>query len=398
MAKTNWQERQVSLAGSVAVAAVTLVLGVFAGMHWEQLTAQFLPLFGIKASAEIDWSELNEVYGALSSDYNGELDQETLIEGAKKGMVAALDDPYTVYMTAEEYDEFEKDLHGEVGAGIGVEMGERDGYIRVIRTLPDNPAREAGVLAGDIIYKVEGEEVYNLTNEEIASRLKGEPGTEVTFSVVRDGEELEFTVTREEINNVSAYANYDGDTAIVNITRFDTDTGEILSDIADEIEARGIQKIVLDLRGNGGGYVSAAKDIASLWIDGDLVVTQKSLKTGNTSTYANKGQARLADRKTVVLVDSTTASASEILAGALQDYGKATVVGSQTYGKGVVQTLLNLSAGSVLKVTTASWYTPNGNSINEVGITPDIVVENSFDDTNAGRDPQMDAARAELNS
>lgn len=398
MAKTNWQERQVSLAGSVAVAAVTLVLGVFAGMHWEQLTAQFLPLFGIKTSAEIDWSELNEVYGALSSDYNGELDQETLIEGAKKGMVAALDDPYTVYMTAEEYDEFEKDLHGEVGAGIGVEMGERDGYIRVIRTLPDNPAREAGVLAGDIIYKVEGEEVYNLTNEEIASRLKGEPGTEVNFSVVRDGEELEFTVTREEINNVSAYANYDGDTAIVNITRFDTDTGEILSDIADEIEARGIQKIVLDLRGNGGGYVSAAKDIASLWIDGDLVVTQKSLKTGNTSTYANKGQARLADRKTVVLVDSTTASASEILAGALQDYGKATVVGSQTYGKGVVQTLLNLSAGSVLKVTTASWYTPNGNSINEVGITPDIVVENSFDDTNAGRDPQMDAARAELNS
>ena len=398
MAKTNWQERQVSLAGSVAVAAVTLVLGVFAGMHWEQLTAQFLPLFGIKTSTEIDWSELNEVYGALSSDYNGELDQETLIEGAKKGMVAALDDPYTVYMTAEEYNEFEKDLHGEVGAGIGVEMGERDGYIRVIRTLPDNPAREAGVLAGDIIYKVEGEEVYNLTNEEIASRLKGEPGTEVTFSVVRDGEELEFTVTREEINNVSAYANYDGDTAIVNITRFDTDTGEILSDIADEIEARGIQKIVLDLRGNGGGYVSAAKDIASLWIDGDLVVTQKSLKTGNTSTYANKGQARLADRKTVVLVDSTTASASEILAGALQDYGKATVVGSQTYGKGVVQTLLNLSAGSVLKVTTASWYTPNGNSINEVGITPDIVVENSFDDTNAGRDPQMDAARAELNS
>lgn len=398
MAKTNWQERQVSLAGSVAVAAVTLVLGVFAGMHWEQLTAQFLPLFGIKTSAEIDWSELNEVYGALSSDYNGELDQETLIEGAKKGMVAALDDPYTVYMTAEEYNEFEKDLHGEVGAGIGIEMGERDGYVRVIRTLPDNPAREAGVLAGDIIYKVEGEEVYNLTNEEIASRLKGEPGTEVTFSVVRDGEELEFTVTREEINNVSAYANYDGDTAIVNITRFDTDTGEILSDIADEIEARGIQKIVLDLRGNGGGYVSAAKDIASLWIDGDLVVTQKSLKTGNTSTYANKGQARLADRKTVVLVDSTTASASEILAGALQDYGKATVVGSQTYGKGVVQTLLNLSAGSVLKVTTASWYTPNGNSINEVGITPDIVVENSFDDTNAGRDPQMDAARAELNS
>ena len=287
MAKTNWQERQVSLAGSVAVAAVTLVLGVFAGMHWEQLTAQFLPLFGIKTSAEIDWSELNEVYGALSSDYNGELDQETLIEGAKKGMVAALDDPYTVYMTAEEYDEFEKDLHGEVGAGIGVEMGERDGYIRVIRTLPDNPAREAGVLAGDIIYKVEGEEVYNLTNEEIASRLKGEPGTEVNFSVVRDGEELEFTVTREEINNVSAYANYDGDTAIVNITRFDTDTGEILSDIADEIEARGIQKIVLDLRGNGGGYVSAAKDIASLWIDGDLVVTQKSLKTGNTVTPAD---------------------------------------------------------------------------------------------------------------
>ena len=397
MAKANWQEKQVSLSGAIVGAAITLVLGVFAGVNWDYIEASVLPLFGVHTVAEQDWSELDEVYSALSANYNGEINADELVEGAKKGMAAALGDRYTAYMTADEYTEFEKSLHGEVGAGIGVEMGERDGYVRVIRTLPDNPAREAGVLAGDIIYKVEGEEVYDLTNEEIAGKLRGEPGTSVTFSVVRDGEEIEFTVTREEINNVSAYATYDGDIATINITRFDTDTGEILAGIVDEIEARGIQKVIVDLRGNGGGYVSAAKDVASLWLDGDAIVTQKSLKTGDTTTYANKGQARLADCQTVVLVDSTTASSSEILAGALKDYGKATLVGTQTYGKGVVQSLFNLSAGSVLKVTTANWYTPHGSSINEVGITPDIVVENTYDDTNAGRDPQMEAARAELN-
>ena len=398
MAKTNWQERQVSLSGAIVGCAVTLAIGVFIGCNWQTVERTFLPIFGVQASEEHDWSGLNEVYSALESNYNGELDFDTMLDGAKKGMTAALGDEYTAYMNAEEYSEYEKSLHGEVGAGIGVEIGLRDGYVRVIRTLPDNPARNAGVLAGDVFYIIEGESVYGWSTEDIANKLQGEAGTSVNFSVLRDGEEIAFTAEREEINNVSAYATYADGVATLTITRFDTDTGEIVNNLVDEFAANNVNRVIVDLRGNGGGYVSAAKDIASLWLDGDKIVTQRSLKTGDTVTYANRGQARLADMETVVLVDGTTASASEILAGALQDYDKATIIGEQTYGKGVVQTLVSLSAGTMLKVTTADWYTPNGTSINHLGITPNQVVENTYEDTNAGRDPQMQAAIEFLNN
>ena len=156
---------------------------------------------------------------------------------------------------------------------------------------------------------------------------------------------------------------------------------------------KGINKVILDLRGNGGGYVSAAQDLLSLWIDGEKILIQKSKHFGNTTTSAANGKAILKDMKTVVLVNGSTASASEIVAGALQDYHKATIIGETTYGKGVVQNLYDLSGGTVLKVTTAAWYTPNDRSINKVGITPDIEVERSYEDINAMRDPQMDKAK-----
>ena len=315
-----------------------------------------------------------------------------MIEGAKKGLTDALGDKYTVYMDAEETEEFYNDLHGEVGAGIGVEMGERDGYVRILRTLPDNPAREAGMLAGDIFYKVDGEEVYTMTSEEISKRLRGEPGTEVKVMVARDGEEKEFTLIREEINNVSAYVDYKDSTAIVTVTRFDDDTGKMVQDIASEFAGKGINKVILDLRGNGGGYVNAAVDLLSLWIDGDVVVQQKSLKMSDSTMKTTRGKAILDGMKTVVLVNGSTASASEITAGALQDYKKATVIGEQTYGKGVVQNLFTLSDGTTLKVTTADWHTPLDRSINGEGITPDEIVKRSYDDINNMRDPQMDRA------
>ncbi|MBR0479949.1 S41 family peptidase [Candidatus Saccharibacteria bacterium] len=308
-------------------------------------------------------------------------------------MVEALGDVYTVYMDAETTSDFYDDLHGNVGSGVGVEMGLRDGYVRVLRTLPDNPAREAGILAGDILYKVDGEEVYSLSTDEIAKKIRGETGTEVTITVVRDGKELSFTMTREAINNVSAYVEYEGKTAIITVTRFDSDTGTTVQGFAKEFSNKGINKVILDLRGNGGGYVSAAQDLLSLWIDGEKILIQKSKHFGNTTTSAANGKAILKDMKTVVLVNGSTASASEIVAGALQDYHKATIIGETTYGKGVVQNLYDLSGGTVLKVTTAAWYTPNDRSINKVGITPDIEVERSYEDINAMRDPQMDKAK-----
>lgn len=297
-------------------------------------------------------------------------------------------------MTADEAKEYEAALHGEIGSGIGIEMALREGYVRVLRTLPDNPARKAGVKAGDIIYKINGEEVYAEGTDDISNKLRGAEGTNVELTVVRDGEEKTFKMTREPINNVSAYVDYSGDTAIITVTRFDNDTGAIVQKmVKDEFGSKGVKKVILDLRGNGGGYVSAAKDLLSLWIDGDSVLEQKGNNANDDTTYANRGQATLADIPTVVLVNGTTASASEIVAGALKDYDKATILGEKTFGKGVVQTLVDLSDNTLLKVTTARWYTPKGTSINGEGITPDVEVKLTYEDSNHGRDPQLDAAK-----
>jgi len=394
MSRNEWKGRKVNLGSAIVCSAIVLILGFIVGLNWQSLSSKFSPYLSIgnSSSNEMDWSALNEVYSTLTEYYDGDIDKDAIVEGAKAGLVDAVGDKYTVYMTAEEAQEFQDDLHGEVGAGIGVVIAERDNYIRVIRTTPDNPAREAGILAGDIIYKIDDEEVYDEDTETIATKLRGEAGTEVKLTVVRDNEEKEFTLTREKINNVSADVSYDDDTAIILVTRFDNDTGTEVQKMAAEFEDKGIKKVILDLRDNGGGYVSAAKDLLSLWIDGENVVTQKSSGLSE-NTYADHGKAILKDMKTIVLVNGSTASASEIVAGALQDYGKATIVGTQTYGKGVVQSLLTLSNNTMLKVTSAHWYTPNGNSINETGITPDKEVDITYEQINAGKDPQLDAAK-----
>lgn len=391
---SKWDEKRVSLGGAIIGCVVTLVVGVFVGIGWNNLSSNFLPYLGVKSQSTNDWSALDEVYTNLSVYYDGEIDKNALIEGAKKGMTDALGDVYTKYMDAEEAKEYQDALHGEAGSGIGVVMALRDGYTRVLRTLPDNPAEKAGIKAGDIIYKVNGEEVYSEDSDTISSKIRGEVGTEVEVTVVRDGEEKTFKMKRETINNVSAYVEYDGDTAIITVTRFDNDTGTTIRKIAqDEFTKKGVKKVVLDLRNNGGGYVSAAKDLVSLWIDGDKVLIQKGKNDGEEVTYANRNQAMLRDMPTVVLVNSATASASEIVAGALKDYNKAKIVGETTFGKGVVQTLLNLSNDTLLKVTTAKWYTPNGISLNSEGIKPDQEVVLTYDDANHSRDPQMDAAK-----
>lgn len=386
--KKSWEEKNVKLGNAVISAFATLAIGLLIGLNWSNWSPNFS-----SNNDSLNYSSLNSIYQKLASTYDGEISKTDLIEGAKKGMVAALGDVYTVYMDAEESVEFENSLHGNVGSGVGIEMGLRDGYVRVLRTLPDNPAKKAGILAGDILYKVNGEEIYSLSTDEISKKVRGETGTEVTITVIRDGEEKSFTMVRETINNVSAYLEYNGNTAIITVTRFDTDTGTIVENFAKNFAKDGINKVILDLRDNGGGYVSAAKDLLSLWISGQNILVQKSTHFGNTITKAATGHDILKDIKTIVLINGSSASASEIVAGALQDYQKATLVGETTYGKGVVQNLYNMSGNTSLKVTTASWYTPLERSINKTGIEPDIKVERSYDDINAMRDPQLDKAK-----
>ena len=383
-------ERQVNLTTTIIIGAIALFGGILIGANWETLEANF----GFKKKvATIDFSALNSVYEKLAENYDGDLDKTKIIEEAKRGMVKAAGDDYTYYLTATEAEEFEKDLNGDVGAGIGVEIGQRDGYVKVLRTTPDNPARKAGVLAGDIIYKADDEDISALTVEEVAKKLRGAAGTKVKLTVVRGSEEKTFELTRETINNVSVYADYKGKTAIITISRFDQDTGRLAREKAQEALDKGCDKFIVDLRGNGGGYVSAAKEVASLWIDGKVVVEQKSSNgLYNEKTYANRNQAILAGKKTIVLTNGSTASASEIVAGALKDYNLATLIGEKTFGKGSVQALENFPTGEMLRVTVAKWYTPNGKNINHEGIEPDKKVERTFEQINKDEDPQLEAA------
>ena len=198
---------------------------------------------------------------------------------------------------------------------------------------------------------------------------------------------------RETINNVSADIDYKGNAAVITVSRFDLDTGTKVRQFAKEALDKGVDRVILDLRDNGGGYVSAAQEMLSLWVDaGSKALIQKSLHLGNESMNVTGGAPILKDTKTIVLVNGATASASEIVAGALQDYKKATILGEKTFGKGVMQGVYSLSGATTLKVTIASWYTPNDRSINKNGIDPDVVVERTHEDINAMRDPQLDRA------
>lgn len=390
-------DKKVNLTTTIITAAITLAIGVVIGINFDSISNKVNTALGQKTTDTIDFSPLEDLYKELATDFDGKLDKTKIIEEAKRGLVNGAGDQYTYYMTASEADEFNKELEGDVGAGIGVEIGERDGLVKVLRTTPDNPARKAGILAGDIIYKADGEDISTLNVENVAKKLRGKEGTKVKLTVIRDKEEKTFELTRETINNVSVYADYKDDTAIITITRFDSDTGKLAREKAKEALDKKVKKVIIDLRNNGGGYVSAAQEVASLWVDsGKLIVEQKS-QNGlySEKVYAKGGDAILKNTKTILLVNGSTASASEIVAGALKDYNLATLIGEKTYGKGSVQALDRLSGGEMLRVTVAKWYTPNDKNINGEGIKPDKEVERTFDQINKEEDPQLDAALKE---
>ncbi len=390
-------EKKINLTTAIILSAITLAIGVVVGINFDQISNGVNQALGQKATDSVDFSSLDDLYKDLATDFDGKLDKTKILEETKRGLVNGAGDKYTYYMTATEAEEFNKELEGDVGAGIGVEIGERDGLVKVLRTTPDNPARKAGVLAGDIIYKADGEDISGLKVEDVAKKLRGKEGTKVKLTVLRDNKEKTFELTRETINNVSVYSDYKNDAAIITITRFDSDTGKLAREKAKEALDKKVKKVIIDLRNNGGGYVSAAQDVASLWVEnGKLVVEQKSRNAlYNERVYAKGNSPILKGTKTIVLVNGSTASASEIVAGALQDYGLATILGEKTYGKGSVQALNKLSGGEMLRVTVAKWYTPNDKNIDGEGIKPDKEVERTFEQINKEIDPQLDAALKE---
>ena len=395
--KTEWKPRKINLSTSIITSFIFLVVGFFVGSNWQFIITNFSPYIGFRKSEQANWDSLNEIYTELKSFYDGEVTEENALTGAKRGIAAALDDPYTTYLTAKEGNEFLSDLNGEINeAGVGMELTFRNNHTVVVRTLPDNPACKAGIKPGDRIMKIGDENVDGKTTEDVAKKLRGKAGDKVKVEILRGADTLTFEMTREKINNVSADIFYSDKTAIISVYRFAEDTGSLVRKLAEQAKAKQVDKVILDLRNNGGGYVSAAGEMLSLWLNGgDKYMIEKSIHNDDKTDYVPRGKNPiLKDTKTIVLVNRSTASASEIVAGALKDYQKATIVGMTSFGKGVMQTMLNLSDGGKLKVTTAHWYTPNGSSINKTGIKPDVEVDRTIQDITEDKDPQLDKAKS----
>ena len=326
--------------------------------------------------------------------YIGDIDEESMLEGAIKGYVEGLGDPYTEYLTKEEMEEFTEETNSEY-VGIGVYVGNDivNNTILVVGVIKSSPAEEAGLQIGDIIEKIDGVSYTGEQLDEATKVLKAEEGSTATLTIRRNNEEKELTVVRRKITvQHVASEMLENNIAYIQIDSFDANVTTNFEEQITSLINNGATGIIIDLRNNGGGIVDEATGIADLFLDkGETILITKSKKENNEEVTKSERDPIVKDIPVVILVNEATASASEILAGALKDNYGATIIGKQTYGKGVIQTLYTLTDGSGIKITTEEYYTPNHNQINEVGITPDIEV-----DITKNEDTQLQRAIEEL--
>lgn len=390
-------KKQFSSSGKFILFAVVAAVGYLLGTQNGQIVSLVAPIFGQKVyTGTLDLSSLQSTYQALKTNYDGTLTDSALIDGANKGLVSATGDQYTLYMTASEKTSFNDDLTGNIGGGIGAEIGLKDSQTVIVRVLDNNPAKEVGLKGGDMILKVNNESTTGWTVGQAVAKIRGDEGTTVKLSIKRDGTTKDYDITRDTIVNPSVYYSIKGGVGILTISRFDNETSSLTKAAANYFASEGVKGVVLDLRYNGGGYVDSAQDVLSLWLDNKVVVSERTGSTVISELKSGKNPV-LAGLPTAVLVNSSSASASEIVAGALQDYRIAKIVGNTTFGKGSVQQLISLPNNAQLKVTIARWYTPNGKNITKDGITPDIKVGLTQAGVDAGKHPQMEAAIKSLN-
>jgi len=340
-------------------------------------------------------AKVEEAYRALRERYvdRDKLDPEKFSEAAVRAMVDALDDRFTTYFSAERFRMREETFQGTF-EGIGANVTVRDGRVTIVAPLPDSPAQRAGIMPADVILAVDGELVEGFSLGMVIDQIRGPEGEPVRLRIERPetGEVIDITIVREGIRHVTSSFELVADrVARVQITQFVTTTVDDLKRVLDEVLELGVDGIVLDLRNNPGGLVTSVVDVASQFLSEGLVLFEINAD-GKRTEWRVTGGGKAREVPLVVLVNEGSASGSEVLAGALQDQDRAPIIGTQTFGKGVVNTPVQFSDGSGLIITTARWFTPNGRTIGDVGITPDIEVPLTVDDIDEGRDPQLDKA------
>ena len=321
-------------------------------------------------------TELSKYRSIIDKYYLGEVNDEDLLEGAIRGYIDGLGDPYTEYISKEEMQEYMEDTLGNyVGIGIYMIKDEKTNRVKVLSPIKNSPAETAGIQPGDLIIAVNGKEYTGDEMTQMSNDIKGEEGTEVTLTILRNNESLEIKVKREKIKvNPVESKVLENNIGYIAFTSFDETTAEDFKSKFEELQKQNIKSLIIDLRNNGGGLVDQAVDIAGYVLDKDSVVLYEVDKNGNEVVEKTTTDP-IIDMPIIILTNENTASASEILAGALKDFGKAKTVGIKTYGKGVIQEILSVKDGSGIKITTSEYQTPNRNKINKIGIEPDEKVE-----------------------
>ncbi|MBT3293331.1 S41 family peptidase [Candidatus Peregrinibacteria bacterium] len=347
---------------------------------------------------EVDFALLYGVWRLLLRYYiqPEDLKVQPMIYGATMGLVNAIGDPYTTFMTPKQNDNFQQSMQGKL-EGIGAQLTMKNGNVVVVAPLKGSPAQSAGMKSEDIIVTVDREQITEETLNQVVQRIRGEKGTKVVIGVAREGEDqiIELTITRDEIKVPSTEMEIketdSGSIGILSINKFGEETARDTEEAIEEMLEKNVIGIILDVRFNGGGYLERAVEMTSLFIQKGKVVSVARRDTEPEHHYVN-GRPMTTDIPLVILVNEGSASASEIMAGALQDHKRATIIGVTTFGKGTVQEIFELPGGSSMRITTAHWLMPNGKNLSKEGIDPDIVVERTVDQMKENIDPQLDAA------
>jgi carboxyl-terminal processing protease len=379
----------------VVASLIVFVGGVVAGRF---ITVTSDGSISHSTAENLDYASVEEAYDTLRGSFDGQLDTTKLTDGLKTGLAEATGDPYTEYFSAEESREFSEQLSGTF-SGIGAELGKENNAIVIIAPLKGFPAEKAGLRSKDIIVKIDDQDALSLSISEAVKKIRGEKGTTVKLTVLRGAEQRDFSIVRDDITVPSVDSEIlEGGVCSLRISRFAEDTDRLVSDAARQCKAAETTLVLLDLRNNPGGYLDQAVKVSSHWLNaGQVVVSEKRGDTVVNTHKAAGGAQEFKGFKTVVLINEGSASASEIVAGALKDYGAATLVGTKTFGKGSVQEIDKLEGGSSIKITIARWFTPKDKNIDKEGIEPDTKLELSAEQisatqTNSTLDPQKQKA------